>query len=231
MRIRRPLIALACLALPLAAAAPAAAYDVDAYMYAAGHMLQTADVPKGLGDFGERMWFSANTEKAGFDLCTPKEGKAVMLRGGQGHYSAFFSNGTDSGNTLNQAVITYKAAKAAVSAFNKATKAVQACVGTDSGSWDDGNGGTFTYSSTTTTGKVPYVTVTGVESVFLDTNNVDGSSTSSSKDLRDTYLVMTLVGDAIIMTEYMKMDDSDVSAKQRKKVDEAAFNAVTRWTS
>ena len=37
MRIRRSLIALACVALPVAAATPAAAYDVDSYVYAAGH--------------------------------------------------------------------------------------------------------------------------------------------------------------------------------------------------
>ena len=231
MRIRRSLIALACVALPVAAATPAAAYDVDSYVYAAGHMLQSSDIPKGLGDFGARMSFSANTGRSGLDLCTPKEGRAVIVRGGNAYYSAYFSNGTDGSNTLSQTVITYKSAQAAIKAFNAASKAVSACVGTQTGSWDDGSGGTYTYSSTTTTGKVPAVTVTGVESVFVNTNNVDGSSTSSSKDLRDSYLVMTLVNDAIIVVDYNKVDDANVPTKQRKKVNQVAFDAVTRWTT
>ena len=229
MRIRRSLVALACIALPIAAAAPAAAYDVDAYVYAAGHMLQSSDVPKSLVDAGQRMSFNANTGRSKLDLCTPKEGPSVFIRGGDAYYSATFSNGTDGGNSLSETVITYKSANAAIKAFNQASKAVASCVGTQTGSWDDGNGGTYSYSSTTTTGKVPAVTVTGVESVFLNTNNVDGSSTSSSKDLRDAYLVMSLYNDAIIVTEYNRADDANVSTKQRKKVNQVAFDAITRW--
>ena len=231
MRIRRSLTALAFVALPVVAAAPAAAYDVDAYVFAAGHMLQSADVPKGLGNFGERMFFSANTGRSKLDLCSPKEGAPVFIRGGNAYYTANFSTGSDDSNFLSETVITYASDSAAMKAFDQASKDLAACLGTQTGSWDDGSGTTYTYSSTTTTGKVPMVTVTGVESVFLNTNNVDGSSTSSSKELRDQYQVMTLVGDAIIVTGYERADDANVSTRLRKKVNQAAFNAVTRWTS
>lgn len=212
-------------------AAPAHAYDVDRYVYAAGHMLRTSDVPKALGAFGDRMSFNANTGRLPLGLCSPKD-STVNLRGGNAYYSAFFSNGSDDGNTLSETVITYKSNEAAIKAFDKAKEAIAACVGTQSGSWSDPDGAsTYTYSSTTTTGEVPSVTVTGVKSVFINTNHVDGSSTTSSKELRDSYLVMTLLGDAVIVTDYERANDSNVSTKLRKKVNQAAFNAVTRWAA
>ena len=40
---------------------------------------------------------------------------------------------------------------------------------------------------------------------------------------------MTLYSDAIIVTEYNKANDANVSTKQRKKVNQVAFDAITRW--
>lgn len=228
MRTRRALAiaGLAALGTTLLAV-PAHAYDVQAYEYAAGHMLQTSDVPKGLGDFGTGMEFFATERSSSFSACST-DTYNVIIKGGNRQASALFSNGGDGGNSLTETVLSFASASKAISAFNKAKSSVKGCLGTQTGSWGDDTT-TYTYSSTTTTGSVPMVTVTGVPSFFINTDNVDTANGSVTSGRRDQYLVFTLVDSAIIVTDYERADDSNVSTSLRKKVNQAAFNAVTRW--
>lgn len=229
---RRTLVSAAVVTAALAVSipAPAQAYDVDAYVHAAGHMLRTSDVPKGLGDFGSNMGFYANSGPVAFGVCSTDTAQNV-IRGGTMQAGALFSNNTDEGNSLSETVLVFSSNSAAIKAFNRAKAGVKPCLGTQSGSWSDDSGTTYTYSSTTTTGSVPKVTVTGVPSFFLNTDHIDGSSDSSSTSKRDSYTVYTLVGDTIIATSYNRADDSNVSTALRQKVNQAAFTAVTRWVS
>ena len=218
----------AALALTVLGSPSAFAYDADAYAYAAGHMLSADDLPSALGSFTDNMYFNASQSTSSIPLCSIDD-SSVDAPGGELSFSAGFAEKGDGNNYLSQQVTQYSSALTAVKAFNKLKKNAKTCTGTASGTWTDDDGTIYTWNSTRTNGKVPKVTVLGVESVFVNTNYVDGSSTADSPSASDTYQVFTLLGDVIISTIYSTGSDDNVSTAKRKKVNGVAFTAIDRW--
>jgi hypothetical protein len=207
---------------------PALAYDADAYAYGAGHMVRTSDVPANLGSFGRAMLFSANEGRLPIEVCDI-DGVTYRAPGGKVTFTGNFSTRADGGNSLSEQVTWFASASAAIGSFRTLSARAQKCTGTQSGTWTDDDGVEYSWSALTTHGKVPMDTVTGVESIFVNVNYVDASSTQANPTLRDAYQVFTLVDDAIIVTSFTREDEANVATGQRKSVNEVAFRAIGRW--
>ena len=218
-------------AVSIAAAAPAQAYDKDAYVYAAGHMLQSDDVPSSLGKFGSSMNFNASSGSKIY-ACYVNSKDITVKPASANVFGAFFNENVSDrgGNSVNQSVYQYSSATKAIKAYESLTKAIKGCTGTTTNSWtDDETGVTQTSTSLTTNGKVPAVTEVGVESVFVNTNYLTTSSDGADKYASDSYTVFSLVNDVIISTSYTTGNLENIPTKQRKQVNQLAFDAIGRW--
>lgn len=215
----------------VAAATPAQAYDKDAYVYAAGHMLQSGDIPSSLGTFGKDMFFNASSGSKIYACYVNSNDITVKPQSAYVFGANFSDNSKDgNGNSVMQAVYQYSSATKAISAYQALTKAIKGCTGTTTNSWtDDDTGVTQTSTSLTTNGKVPAVTEVGVESVFVNTNYLSTSSDGQDKYSSDSYTVFSLVNDVIISTGYSTGNVENIPTKQRKQVNQLAFDAISRW--
>ena len=231
--MKKTLAAAAAVALAtgsIAVAAPAQAYDKDAYVYAAGHMLQSRDLPKALGDFGKNMSFNASQDSEKIYLCFVSDTEYRAPAGDFTFGAFFFSKAKgDNGNSISQTVTQYPTAMKAITAFRTLTKQAKNCTGSSTQTWTDDDGSTQTSSSLNTNGKVPMVTEVGVESVFVNQNYLSTSSTGSDRYASDTYTVYTLLNDVILATAYSTGSLENIPTAQRKKVNELAFTAIERW--
>jgi len=211
-------------------AAPAAAYDRDAYEYAAGHMIGYKDIPKSLAA-KKGANFNASPASGKSFLCSDSE-KLVQYSGGDHQFSINYPGGKKSSG-ISVDVTQYSSDAKALRAFNELKKGLDRCAGPSSGqeTYDsDTEPQVDTWSRLVTTGVVPLVTVAGVQSVFLNENYEDvttgpGAGTYSS----DGYNVYTLVNDVIINTSYYTGSELNLSTKERRNINQVAFNAVTRW--
>jgi hypothetical protein len=231
--VKKSIVVLAAIfgvAASLAGAPPAAAYDSDAYAYAASHMLKSGDVPASLGDFGTGMDFNATQTSGKVFLCFIGE-KQYSAPGGAFTFGAsFYENKKDAvGNNLMQTVTQYPSATKAISAFETLQKSITNCKGTTSQTWTDDDGSTQTSSSLTTNGRVPGVTEVGVESLFVNQNYLTTSTNAQDRYASDTYTVYTLLNDVIISTSYTTGNLENIPTKQRAKVNQVAFTAIDRW--
>jgi len=209
-------------------AVPAQAYDREAYEYAAGHMVRSGDVPSILGNFGQRMTFGASPTDGKLYICFIKD-KQVSAPGGRYAFGALF-NERKGGRNLTSSVNTYESAEDAISAFETLKTEIKNCQGSTTQTFTDNDGSTQTSSSLTTNGKVPMVTEVGVESVFVNQNYLETSSTGSDGYSGDNYTVFTLLNDAILSTNYNTGGSlENIPTKLRKKVNEVAFKAIGRW--
>jgi hypothetical protein len=239
--VKKPVAALAVLstvAVSLVAAAPARAYDRDAYAYAAGHMIERSDVPKDLGVFRPGPTFFGAPSFGRNQLCDVPQSDAqaqdVVVRFPASVYdwSANYNQrskgpASDMAN-IGVSVYQYSGAKSAIRAFDVITKNIERCTGTGVNTWTD-DSGTTSYSTEVTHGVVPSVTVTGVESVFVNSDSLTESSPGDTKYVNDQYSVLTLVDDVVIQTTFYSNTNANLTTRQRKAVDQVAFNAVTRW--
>jgi hypothetical protein len=208
-------------------AAPAQAYDRELYAFAAGHMIGANDVPASLnvkkgGDFG-----AFPSGKTNF-LCGDAD-KQVNYPGGDHQFNMNY-DGRKGGTGISVNVTQYASAQKAIRAFNDLKKGLKECEGPASGQQTFDDGSTDSWSRLNTTGNVPLVTVAGVQSVFLNENYEDvttgeGAGTYSS----DSYSVYTLVNDVIINTSRYTGSELNMSTRERRAVNQVAFNAVTRW--
>ena len=208
-------------------AAPAQAYDRELYAFAAGHMIGANDVPASLnvkkgGDFG-----AFPSGKTNF-LCGDAD-KQVNYPGGDHQFNMYY-DGRKGGTGISVNVTQYASAQKAIRAFNDLKKGLKECEGPASGQQTFDDGSTDSWSRLNTTGNVPLVTVAGVQSVFLNENYEDvttgeGAGTYSS----DSYSVYTLVNDVIINTSRYTGSELNMSTRERRAVNQVAFNAVTRW--
>ena len=224
------LAAAAVVAVPLLSATSAQAYDKDAYAYAASHMLLSKDLPASLGDFGTNMGFSAGQNNYKMSLCFIGQ-KEIKAPGGDLNFGAdFYESGTRGiGTNLMENVRQYASAQKAIKAFDTISTNIKGCKGASSQSWDNGDGTTVTGSSLTTNGKVPMVTEVGVESVFVNVNYLNTSSTGKDIYANDSYTVYTLLNDVIIATSFTSGSTQNIPNKQRKQVNKVAFAAIGRW--
>jgi hypothetical protein len=208
-------------------AAPAQAYDREMYAYAAGHMIGANDVPASLnvkkrGDFG-----AFPSSRTNF-LCGDTD-KQVNYPGGEFQFNMNY-DGRKGGMGVSVNITQYASAQKAIRAFNDLKKGLKECEGPASGQQTFDDGSTDSWSRLNTTGNVPLVTVAGVQSVFLNENYEDvttgeGAGTYSS----DSYSVYTLVNDVIINTSRYTGSELNMSTRERRAVNQVAFNAVTRW--
>lgn len=217
-------------------AGPAMAYDRDAYGHAASSMIERSDIPKVLGEFKKTLGFSAYAGSNKLYVCSVPQADpnasdvSVSIAGAQYAFTGSYEGkGKSDAPSIDVTVNQYKNAEAAISAFDELKKKIKKCTGTGSSTWTDDGGKTTTYSTEVTNGVVPAVTTTGVESLFVSNNSLSASTPGDSKFVNDQYLVYSLVDDTIIVTEYFTNTNDNMTTKQRKAVNQVAFNAETRW--
>lgn len=220
----------AVLMLAAAAAAPAFAYDLDEYAYAAGHMITPKDIAKPL-TVKSKGYFSAGPDGGSF-LCR-KNDKDVNYPGGSDRYSINYNAESGKRPSTSVSVQQYSSSMKAIKAFDTLKKAATTCKGTTSGSdnWTDENGAPVVqqWSQLTTTGSVPLVTVVGVPSIFINVNYENVVSNEESRYSSDNYTVYTLVNDVIISTSFFSGSQLNITAPQKKAVNQTAINAVGAW--
>lgn len=220
----------AAFAFVAASAVPASAYDPEAYSYAAGHMITPKDVVKPL-KVNSAGYFSAGPDSSSF-LCR-KDGKDVSVPRGESRYSIEYNAEDSKRPSVSVTVQQFSSSTKAISTFNKFKKAATTCAGATSGSdsWggEDGTPVVEQWSSLTTTGKVPLVTIVGVPSFFINTNYEQVISDNASRFSSDNYAVYTLLNDVIISTSFSSGSELNITPAQRKAVNQTAFNAVDAW--
>jgi hypothetical protein len=239
--VKRTLALSACLISAIATVAtspPSAAYDKDAYSYAAGHMIDRSDVPLVLGILKKTMAFSAYPSNFPLFLCSVPNAEPTApsrdysFPAGVTQFSATYNAKAEDGPSVEVAVNQYSSAEKAIKAFDKAKAKISGCDGTGSTTWTDpSTGAVTTYSTQITNGVVPAVTTTGVESLFVSSDNLSATVPGDSKFINDTYTVLSLVDDVVIITTYYVNGNDNPTKKQRKAVNQVAFNAETAWLS
>lgn len=208
-------------------AVPAQAYDRELYSYAAAHMIAASDVPAPL-QVKKGASFSAYPAGRTNFLCT-KDERQVAYPGGTYSFSMSYEGRKDASG-VSSTVTQYASAKQAIAAFDQLKKGAAECSGPASGqeSYDDGS--TDSWSRLTTTGSVPLVTIAGVASMFVNENYEDVTiGQYPGRYTSDNYNVYTLVNDVIINTSHYTGSEINMSTKDRRAVNQVAFNAVTRW--
>ena len=225
-----------CVGVGVIAVAPAQAYDRDAYAYAAGHMIERSDIPASLGDFRKALAFNAYTAGDSLVVCDVPQSDpnvqdlVVKVPAGRYSFSANYSAKGKDAPSIDVTVNQYASAEKAISAFQSLAKGVKKCVGSGSNTWTDPDtGAVTTYSTQITNGVVPEVTTTGVESVFVSNNSLSETTPGDTKYVNDQYAVFSLFDDTIIQTQYFTNTNTNMTSKQRKAVNQVAFNAETRW--
>ncbi len=225
-------IAASAALLGVVAAAPAQAYDRELYAYAAGHMIGHEDIPASLNAKKGANFGAYPTSGKNF-LCGD-DNTRVEFAGGQMQFSVNYIGKKDSAG-VGVSITQYGSASQAIKAFNELKAGLKKCEGPASGQQTFDDGSTDTWSRLNTTGSVPLVTVAGVASVFLNENYEDVTSGSADGTYgggsysSDSYSVYTLVNDVIINTSRYTGSQLNMSTKERKAVNQVAFNAVTRW--
>jgi hypothetical protein len=220
----------------LATATSASAYDKDAYSYAAGHMIDRSDIPSELGTFKKTMAFNAYPSNFPLYLCSVPNAvpsapsKDYSFPEGDLQFTASYNAKAESGPAVTVAVNQYPSAKKAIKAFDKAKTRITGCDGTGSTTWTDPDtGAVTTYSTQITNGVVPSVTTTGVESLFVNSDNLSETVPGDSMFINDSYSVLSLVDDVIIVTSYYVNGNANPTTTQRESVNQVAFNAETAW--
>lgn len=217
-------------------AGPAMAYDRDAYGHAASSMIERSDIPKTLGEFQKMLGFSAYAGGDKLFVCDVPQADpnasdvSVSIPGSKYVFAGSYQGkGKNDAPSVDVSVNQYKNAEDAIAAFDDLKKKIKKCTGTGSNTWTDEDGTTTTYSTEVTNGVVPAVTTTGVESLFVSNNSLSESKPGDSKFVNDQYTVLSLVDDTIIQTTYFSNTNNNMTTKQRKAVNQVAFNAETRW--
>jgi hypothetical protein len=132
---------------------------------------------------------------------------------------------------LSITVNEYRTNVAAEKAFAKLTKDIKKCDGDYSGSWTSEDDMVFPYRNVVTSGKIPGVTVTGVESVFTNQNSDNAAVGDQPQYLSDTLSIFTLLNDAIIMTQASTGSALNLTAPQKKALEQVANRMVTEWVN
>lgn len=229
--MKKTIVAASALALGLGAlAAPAAqASEREAYAYAATHMPTSKDIPKALGTYRAGIFFSASPFDASIYLCDLKN-DSVMVKGAKYAFNAGYRNvKRDEPGYVSVNVWQFRNSQQAIKTFNALKRDIKKCTGSETNSFNDDDGTTSSWTHNLTNGTVPSVTVTGVESVFVNSDFTFTSSQPEGDSKSDNYSVFTLVDDVIIGTTYSNSVSATLSAAERKAANQLAFNAVGAW--
>jgi hypothetical protein len=109
------------------------------------------------------------------------------------------------------------------------SKAVKKCDGRVDTSWTGLDGTVYPSDTLTTTGKVPRVTVAGVESVFINRDSNFDATLDNPASINDQRALFTLVNDVIIQSGFDIGTSKDLSAAQKKGLEKVAFDIVDFW--
>jgi hypothetical protein len=223
--------AAAALAIGTIAAPAASAYDAKAYSYAAAHMPAVKTIPKALGNYRTGIFFSASVYDNEIYLCQPTvEGRQVSVKGAKMSFNAGYRPvKLNSLRSVNVNVWQFANASAAIKAFRSVERESKKCAGEKSSSYTDDDGTTYTYSSKLSNGKVPAVTVTGVQSIFIETDYRNASTDGTPDETFDSYMIYTLVNDVIIGSTFNNNVEATVSKAERKAMSTFAFRNVDSW--
>lgn len=226
--------AAAAAALALVCAPQAAAYDREAYAFAAAHMIESSDIPKVLGDFDPAMSFNAGMGVKTY-LCYLRSsnpdaaGTDVLVGRPQLQYSGYYSPSKGPQVSVGVRVLQFGSAGEAIEAFDELKAQARKCKGAGSSTWTDDNGTKTTSAWKVVNSVVPQVTVAGVPSIGITQDNLSVSSDGGQPSASDSYTVYTLVNDVILSTSYDAGGTTNTTKEQRKATNQVAFNAVSRW--
>ena len=209
---------------------PASAYDKAAYGYAASHFLNEKQIPKVFAPKAKGFNVSINPVEYAQVVCGYGPGGKREVKLAKGIIESYAGYGLKVGmNDLSVNVIQYKSNVAAEKAFMSMSKLLKKCDGTVDTSWTDNDGTVYPSSTLTTTGSVPGVTVTGVQSVFIDLDSTFAATANSPASVNDQRKVFTLLNDVIIQSGYFSGTSKNMTSAQKKGLNKVAFDMVDSW--
>ncbi len=209
---------------------PAAAYDKDAYGYAASHFLEEKQIPKVFQTKFKGFSVSINAYSFSDTVCGYGTGGNTKVKLAKGTIQSFATYQLKNRTVdLSVNVMQYKSNVAAEKAFKAMSKAIKKCDGSVDTSWTDSDGYVYPSNTVTTTGNVPGVTVTGVKSVFIDWDSNYPETADSPAWLTDQRTIFTLVNDVIIQSGLDSGSSKIITAAQKKGLEKVAFNMVDSW--
>lgn len=216
----------------LGLASPAAqAYDREAFAYASSHFVSPQQLPKifaskssfsvQVGDFGGKAFICSSP--------VPDGPNVELTKPVLNAYGSYEVRSENLGLWIN--VSQYRSNVAAENAFTKISKDIKKCDGDYSGSWPGDNDVVYPYQTIVTSGKIPAVTVTGVASIFTNQNSNNAAVGDQPAYLSDNFTIITLVNDSIIMTQATTGSAANLTAPQKKALEQVANQMVTAWVS
>lgn len=214
------------------AATAAQAYDREAFAHAASHYVSPKQLPK---IFAAKPGISVQVQdsgKSGSFVCTSAtaSGSVVLMASSLRNSSAFYGVIQRDLN-LFISVNEFTSNVAAEKAFAKLTKDLKKCDGDYAGSWTSDDGTVFPFQNIVTSGKIPAVTVTGVGSIFTNQNSNNAAVGDQPAYLNDTLSIFTLLNDAIIQTQASTESALNLTAPQKKALEQVANSMVTEWVN
>lgn len=213
------------------ASTAAQAYDREAFANAASSYVSPKQLPK---IFAAKPFMSVQVQnsKNGSFVCTSASstGANVQMTSSLRNSSAFYDI-IERDLNLFISVNEFTSNVAAEKAFAKLTKDLKKCDGDYSGSWTSDDGTVFPFQNTVTSGKIPAVTVAGVESIFTNQNSNNAAVGDQPAYLNDSLSIYTLLNDAIILTQGSTESALNLTAPQKKALEQVANQMVTEWVN
>ncbi len=209
---------------------PAAAYDKEAYGYAASHFLEEKEIPKVFKPKSKGFYVSISPSSFFNTVCGYGTGGNTEVKLAKGTIESFATYELKSGtNNLSVNVTQYQSNVAAQKAFKAMSKAIKKCDGSVDTSFTSPDGTVYPSNTVTTTGNVPGVTVTGVKSVFIELDSNFAETADSPASVNDQRTIFTLVNDVIIQSAFNSGSSKNMTAAQKKGLEKVAFDMVTSW--
>ncbi len=197
---------------------PAAAYDKEAYGYAASHFLDEKEIPKVFKPKSKGFYVSINPSSFFNTVCGYGTGGNTEVKLAKGTIQSFATYQLKSGtNNLSVNVTQYKSNVAAEKAFKAMSKAIKKCDGRVDTSFTSPDGTVYPSNTVTTTGNVPGVTVTGVKSVFIELDSNFAETADSPASVNDQRTIFALVNDVIIQSVFNSGSSKNMTAAQKKR--------------
>lgn len=213
------------------ASTAAQAYDREAFAKAASSYVSPKQLPK---TFAAKPAISVQVQnsKSSSFVCTSatSNGSSVQMASSLRNSSAFY-NIIQRDLNLFISVNEFTSNVAAEKAFAKLTKDLKKCDGDYSGSWTSDDGTVFPFQNIVTSGKIPAVTVAGVESIFTNQNSNNAAVGDQPAYLYDSLSIYTLLNDAIILTQGSTGSALNLTAPQKKALEQVANQMVTEWVN
>jgi hypothetical protein len=213
----------------LGLATSATAYNQEAFGYSASHFLKPSQLP---AEFKAKKGIQVSITEPSFKpfVCSTQGENgteidmATPLRTASGNYNIRNKN-----LELFINVSEFKTNVAAEKAFEKLSKDIKKCEGSTTGSWTDEDGTVYPYENSVTTGKIPAVTVVGVQSVFVNQNSNNAAAGGQPAYLSDSFNIYTLVNNVVISSQSSTGSALNLTAKQKKAMTQIANAMVTAW--